>query len=309
MVNGNGFYGHANMSIGAKIAIAEEMRKHTGKTYYDLLAHSIVVELVNKMLASGVFPMSVAMSLAVDGESWFLDRKRSSDLIRGWKQACDLAGCVWADCSLTSQDGVFAPGMSLLSGSASGVAKRGQLLDPANIVPGDFIIMLEGSGVAHESLAVARRAMSHLSHGYASELPDGKLYGEALLEPGQIHVDFMEMVLGSDMKVHGCVNMNGSGWRKIMKAEQPLAYVIDRLPRMQSIFWFIQEYGLLTDEDAFASLDMGASLVLFVRPQDVAQLRELCKKHDRHDMFVAGRVEESPEKKLVIKPKNLEFRV
>lgn len=310
MVNGAGFYGHVSMGVGAKIVLAEEMRKHNGRTHYDAIAHDCVVDLTNEIVASGVMPTAVAMHLAVDGERWYEDRKRSSDLIRGWFKGCEESRCVWASRSLSYEHGVFLPGMSSLSGSLSGVARRNHLLDPANIMPKDLIIMVESPTVSSGGLILAKRALSHLSDGYATELPDGKMYGETLLEPKKSYVGLIKDLLETGVHVRTCVNLSGEGgWRKIMKAEQPLSYKIDRLPPIQAIHWFIQEHGLLSDEECYAHMNMGAGFVIFIRPQDLVAFKEVMKKHEgEHSAFLAGHVEASDQvSKLYIKPKDLVY--
>ncbi len=313
---GNGkpsFFGHVEEGLGTKNLVADALRKLTGgKTYYDAIAQDTIAMIVNDMCTLGIFPATVAMHLAVGSPDWFKDEARATDLINGWGNACDLARCIWAGGETPTLKDIILPEAALLSGSAFGVAKHDKLLDPDNIQPGDMIVLLESSGIHANGLTLARSIADKLPAGYATLLSDGRMYGEALLDPTHIYCDLIEECLDFGIDIHYGVNITGHGWRKLMRAQQRFAYVIEELPTQLPIFDFIQQYGPVSDEEAYGNLNMGAGFALFIHPEDRRKFQEMYDAIYSHvvrrfDAIIAGRVERSNVKKVVIKPKGLEY--
>src|SRR5207244_1194696 len=75
-----------------------------------------------------------------------------------------------------------------------------------------------------------------LAKGYLTELPDGRTYGETLLDATHIYAPIVAECVKRQIEVHYAVNVTGHGWRKFMRPNQPHTYVIDTLPRPQAIF-------------------------------------------------------------------------
>ncbi len=107
---------HVEEGLGTKNLVADAMSRITGKSYYDQCAQDTVAMIVNDMITLGVMPVSVAMHLAVDSSEWFNNKQRTEDLIKGWADACKLAGCVWSGGETPTLKGIIEPDTSLLSG-------------------------------------------------------------------------------------------------------------------------------------------------------------------------------------------------
>ncbi len=308
--------GHVEEGLGTKSLVADAMYQLTGKSYYDQVAQDTVAMIVNDMITLGVLPLSVAMHVAVGESSWFADEQRCRDLIDGWKRACDRARCTWGCGETPTLEGIIMPGTALLSGSAIGSLKpKACLINPARIRHGDVIILIGSSGIHANGLTMARKIASKLPEGYLTKLDDGRTYGETLLDPTHIYVGLIEDCLNAGVIIHYGVNITGHGWRKLMRATQPFSYIIERLPKQLPIFDFIQKYGPMEDDQAYGNLNMGAGFALYVSEQDVPKVFQVAVDgwlparypHIEVTPIVAGHIE-SGERKVVIKPKNLEFK-
>lgn len=309
------YLAHVEEGLGTKCLVADFMYRITGKTYYDQIAQDTVAMIVNDMVTLGALPLSVAMHLAVGDSSWFNDEKRCRDLVLGWKTACNLARCAWGGGETPTLKGVIIPGTVVLSGSAMGIVKsKDRLITADNIQHGDAIVLIESSGIHANGLTMARKiGEREIEPGvpgdsptlYMEKLPDGRTYGETLLDPTHIYVGLIEDCLRHDVNIHYAVNITGHGWRKLMRATQPFTYVIDHLPKQLPVFDFIQKHGPVSDEEAYGNFNMGAGFALYVSEPDVAKVCEtalnlgLCA-------FWAGHIE-SGDKNVVIKPKDLEY--
>ena len=302
------YLAHVEEGLGTKNLVADSMYRITGKSYYDNIAEDTVAMIVNDMITLGALPLSVAMHLATGDSKWFDDEKRCRDLIGGWKNACNLARCVWGGGETPTLKGVIVPGTVLVSGSAIGIVKpKKRLITAENIRHGDAIIFVESSGIHANGLTMARKIADKLPDGYLTKLGNGRTYGETLLDPTHIYVALIEECLNQGVNVHYAVNITGHGWRKLMRATKPFAYIIEALPSQQLIFEFIQKHGPVDDAEAYGNFNMGAGFALYVSEADVKKVEEVAKSH-HFDVLCAGHIERSKEKKVVIKPKGLEYQ-
>jgi phosphoribosylformylglycinamidine cyclo-ligase len=173
----------------------------------------------------------------------------------------------------------------------------------------DAIVIFESSGIHANGLTLAREIAAKLPEGYMTKLSDGRTYGETLLDPTHIYVPAIEDCLDNGVRIRYAVNITGHGWRKLMRAPQPFAYVIDKLPKPLPIFDFIQENGPVDNREAYGNLNMGAGFAIYVPIEDVPKVFDTILVH-KHPFtaFLAGHVEKSDTKKVVIEPKKgLEF--
>ncbi len=306
------YFAHVEEGLGTKNLVADAMYRFTGKSYYDHIAQDTVAMIVNDMITLGALPLSVAMHLAVGDSSWFDDEKRCRDLVEGWKNACNLARCVWGGGETPTLKGVVVPGAVVLSGSAMGLVKpKERLITADNIQHGDAIIFIESSGIHANGLTMARKIADKLPDGYLTEIANGRTYGETLLDPTHIYVDLVELCQNHGVDIHYAVNITGHGWRKLMRATQSFAYIVENLPIQQPIFEFIQKHGPVDDEEAYGNFNMGAGFALYVSEADVIKVWDVFSYFPKtlkpFRALYAGHIERSDKKKVAIKPKGLEY--
>lgn len=227
------YFAHVEEGLGTKNLVADAMYRLAGKSYYDYVAQDTVAMIVNDMITLGALPLSVAMHLAVGDSKWFDNEKRCRDLVEGWRNACNLARCVWGGGETPTLRDVVVPGTIVLSGSAIGLVKpKKRLITADNIQHGDTIVLVESSGIHANGLTMARKigerkdgfwrrlvhlflpkyfSLRALPDGYLTRLEDGRTYGETLLDPTHIYVGLIEDCLDRDVAIHYAVNITGHG--------------------------------------------------------------------------------------------------
>ena len=301
------YLAHVEEGLGTKNLVADAMyRLVPTRSYYDHIAQDTVAMIVNDMVTLGALPLAVAMHLGAGSSEWFLDERRTSDLIDGWKTACQLARCAWGGGETPTLSGVVEAATVVLAGSAVGVIKpKGQLIR-ANIEHGDAIVAFESSGIHANGLTLARAIAARAPNGYLTPLRDGRTYGEALLDATHIYVPIIEGCLNRGVDIHYAVNVTGHGWRKLMRASGLFAYVVEQLPEPLPVFDFIQSVGNVDDAEAYGNLNMGVGFALYVPESDVATVLDVAKGLP-FGAFRAGHVERSAAKRVVITPKRLEY--
>jgi phosphoribosylformylglycinamidine cyclo-ligase len=300
------YFAHVEEGLGTKNLVADAMYRLAGKSYYDHIAQDTVAMIVNDMITLGALPLSVAMHLAVGDSNWFNDEQRCRDLVEGWKNACNLARCVWGGGETPTLKGVVVLEAIVLSGSAMGLVKpKERLITANNIQHGDVIVLVESSGIHANGLTMARKIADKLPDGYLTRLNDGRTYGETLLDATHIYVGLVEDCLNRGVNIHYAVNITGHGWRKLMRATQSFAYIVERLPKQLPIFDFLQEHGPVDDAEAYGNFNMGAGFALYISEADADAALEVAASHNL-GVLRAGHIERG-EKKVVIKPKGLEY--
>ncbi|MFH1575896.1 MAG: AIR synthase related protein [Candidatus Nealsonbacteria bacterium] len=324
----NSYLAHVEEGLGTKNLVADAMYRLTGKSYYDQIAQDAVAMIVNDMITLGALPLSAAMHLAVGDSNWFNDEKRCRDLVEGWKNACNMARCAWGCGETPTLKDIIVPNAVVLSGSATGIIEpKERLIRADDIQHGDAIIFIESSGIHANALTIARKVAERkdgfwrriaylffpekfpsrtLPDGYLTILTDGRTYGETLLDPTHIYVALIENCLNRGVKIHYSVNITGHGWRKLMRATQPFAYIIEHLPKQLPIFDFLQKHGPVDDTEAYGNFNMGAGFALYVSEIDVKKVLEAAK-FLKFTALRAGHIERSDKKKIVIEPKDLEY--
>jgi phosphoribosylformylglycinamidine cyclo-ligase len=301
------YLAHVEEGLGTKNLVADAMyRLIPGRSYYDHIAQDTVAMIVNDMITLGALPLAVAMHLGVGSSDWFKDERRAEDLVDGWRKACQLARCAWGGGETPTLSGVVEAAAVVMAGSAIGMIKPKGRLIRANIQHGDAIVVFESSGIHANGLTLARAIAERAPNGYLTPLRDGRTYGEALLDPTHIYVGVIEDCLNRGADIHYAVNITGHGWRKLMRAPDPFAYVVERIPAPPAVFDFIQSIGGVDDGEAYGNFNMGAGFAIYVPEAEVAIVLDIAKSFP-FQAFRAGHVEKSASKRVVITPKGLEY--
>ncbi len=302
-----GYLAHVEEGLGTKNLVADAMyRLVQTRSYYDHIAQDTVAMIVNDMVTLGALPLAVAMHLGVGSSDWFTDDRRTEDLVDGWRKACQLARCAWGGGETPTLNGIVEAATVVLAGSAIGIIKPKARLIRANVQHGDAIVLFESSGIHANGLTLARAVAERAPNGYLTPLRDGRPYGEALLDPTHIYVGAVEDCLNQGVDIHYAVNITGHGWRKLMRAADPFAYVVERTPTPHPVFEFIQATGGVDDAEAYGNFNMGAGFAIYVPEGEVAKVLDIVNAFPFAALH-AGHVERSAAKRVVITSKGLEY--
>lgn len=304
------YFGHVEEGLGTKNLVADAMYARTGRSYYDHIAQDTVAMIVNDMATAGAVPLSIAMHLAVGDSDWFKDERRATDLLEGWKRACDLSGAIWGGGETPTLKDVVYPNAVVLSGSAFGIVKPKERLIKSRIRDGDSIIAVESSGIHANGLTLARKIADRLPDGYLTTMNDGRSYGDALLDPTIIYVRMVEKCLDAGIDIHYAVNVTGHGWRKLMRANEPFSYEIENLAHVPQVFRFIQQHAAMTDRAMYETFNMGVGFVLYVPVEQADAALMLINRAGVPSpwrAYEAGRIRTNDRKQVVIKPLGITF--
>ncbi|MBI2033002.1 MAG: phosphoribosylformylglycinamidine cyclo-ligase [Candidatus Levybacteria bacterium] len=292
--------------LGTKNLIADGMRKTTGKTYYDIVAHDTVATIINDLITVGAKPLVLHAYWAIEDNVWLLDSARMKDLITGWKRACDIAGVAWGGGETATMKQIVVKDTAEFAGSAIGIIKnKNRLILDKKLRAGDRMLFLKSNGVNANGISLTRAIAKRLSKGYATKLSDGTYYGEALLRKSNIYAKLVQDLLDAGISIHYISNITGHGMRKVMRARGNFTYVIEKIFDPQEIFLFIQKHAGIDDFEIYQTYNMGQDYAIFIPENQMQKALQIVKKN-KFQGLDAGYIEKG-ERRVIIKPKNLTY--
>lgn len=291
--------------LGTKNLVAEAMRPITGRTYHEQLAQDDIAMIVNDVITVGAMPMVVNAYFAAGSSDWFSDEEKMEDLTNGFRDTCNKAGAVWGGGESPALKGIILDGTADLAGACVGeINPKSRLTLGDKIRPGDRIMIVESSGIHANGLTLARDVETRLPNGYETLLPDGRMYGEALLTPTHIYVKLIRDLFEAGVDIHYLVNVTGHGWRKLMRANRDFTYVVNSVP-VPDEFTLIQDVSHNDDKEMYGNLNMGAGFAIYVPGADVDKVQQISLENG-FSTYDSGHIEEGP-RQVVIESKNLVF--
>ena len=299
--------------LGSKALVADEMRRLTGKSYYDSIAQDTIAMAINDLITVGATPLIVQAYWAAGGSDWFTDAQRSEALVDGWKRACDACRVAWGGGETPALAGIVADGRIDLAASCTGLINpKSRLSVGAKLAPGDAIVLLASSGIHANGLSLARKLVERLPQGFLTPLPDSgdasgamQTYGDALLAPTVLYAPVTEALFQAGITPHYCANITGHGWRKLLRHPAQHRYRIHTVPEVTPVLKFIQHHAQQDDREAYSTFNMGAGFALFVKAEDALRTAEVAQSVGVQ-AWVCG-VVEAGAKELLIEPLGIRF--
>lgn len=292
--------------LGTKNLVADGIQKITNKIYYDVIGHDTVAAIVNDLITVGAKPLVIHAYWAVGNNSFMKNEDRMRALIAGWKKACDLSGATWGGGETPTYQGLVNPETIDLGGSAVGIISPAKnLITDKKLKLGDRILFLKSNGINANGLSLARAIAKKLPKGYATKLPNGKMYGEALLTKTNIYAKLIEDLQRNKVDIHYISNITGHGLRKIMRARSNFTYVIEKIFDPQEIFLFIQKHANLNDYEMYQTFHMGQDYAIFIPEKDIEKGQKIITKN-KFQSIDAGYIKKG-KRQVIIKPKNITY--
>lgn len=307
---GDAYLASITECLGTKALVADAMRNEQAesgapgaprRTWYDHIAQDTIATAVNDLVTVGARPLSIHAYWAAGSSDWFDDTERMNDLVDGWKAACDVLGMAWGGGETPCLTGVVEERAIDLAASCVGIIRpKSRLTLGEDLAAGDAIVLLESSGIHANGLTLARKLSERLPEGYATIMPGGRTYGEALLDPTVLYPPVTEAAFEAGIGLRYIANITGHGWRKIMRHPGRFTYRISEVPPVPEVLQFMVDETRQNAEEAYGSLNMGAGFALFVRPED-GDAAVACAEAQGIRAWIAGKVEDGP-RQVVIEP-------
>lgn len=292
--------------LGTKSLIARQLRGHTGAGVFANVAYDTVAAIVNDLCCVGALPLVVNAYFATGSSSWYSDSEVHGALLLGWREGCADAGATWGGGESPSLAGLVSELDIELAGSAVGLVPtgRGPLLGD-DLVAGDEIVLVGSTGLHANGASLARMVADRLPDGYATSLPSGRSFGEALLDRSLIYAGLVRSLLESGVAIHYLSHVTGHGFLKLMRPRRDLTYRIRELPEVPEVLAFLAARAGLSVHEAYSTLNMGTGFAVYCAAGQGEAVTRLAADLGLAS-HVAGLVEDGP-RRVVLEPVGVEF--
>lgn len=219
--------------------------------------------------------------------------------------------------------------------------KRSEVIDNANIQPGDVIVGLESfgqasyektynGGMGSNGLTSARHDVFHnylakkYPESFDASVPENLVYsgqvkltdpvkgspldaGKLVLSPTRTYAPIIKQILSKYQSntIHGMVHCSGGAQTKILHFVNKLHIVKDNMFPVPPLFKLIQEQSKTDWKEMYQVFNCGHRMELYVASEVAQDIIDISKSF-QVDAKIIGRVEASEKKKLTI---NSEFGV
>jgi len=221
--------------------------------------------------------------------------------------------------------------------------KKSQVIDNANIKPGNVIVGLSSSGQASyekeynggmgsNGLTSARHDVfskilaEKYPESFDNDIPEDLIYsgtksltdkvenspidaGKLVLSPTRTYAPIIKKILSefSNKEINGMVHCSGGAQTKILHFIDNLHIVKDNMFNVPPLFKLIQQESKTDWKEMYQVFNMGHRMELYVNPEIADEVIAISKSFNV-DAKIVGRVEASDEKKLTIKSEFGEFK-
>lgn len=214
--------------------------------------------------------------------------------------------------------------------------KKSDVIDNANIKPGNVIVGLSSfgkasyekeynGGMGSNGLTSARhdvfsKALAEkYPESFDSSIPEELIYsgtksltdkiegapldtGKLVLSPTRTYAPIIKKILSqfSNKEIHGMVHCSGGAQTKILHFVENLHIIKDNLFPVPPLFKLIQQESKTDWKEMYQVFNMGHRMELYVNESIANQIIEISKSFDV-DARIIGRVEAADKKRLTIK--------
>ncbi|HEX3299993.1 MAG TPA: phosphoribosylformylglycinamidine cyclo-ligase [Actinomycetota bacterium] len=249
----------ATDGVGTKLEIA----RATGRR--STVGIDLVAMCADDVVCTGAEPLFFLDYIAVGR----VVPEHVAELVAGVAEGCRRAGCALLGGETAEHPGVMPGDQFDLAGFCVGTVDETNVLGPSRVRDGDVLIGLPSSGLHANGYSLVRRV---LLDGRSLDTPLselGRSLADELLEPCAIHTPEV-LTMHRDGLVHAAAHITGGGIVENLARILPegLGARLDRGAwTEQPIFGLLQRQAGLTDDDLFATFNMGLGMILAVAPE------------------------------------------
>jgi phosphoribosylformylglycinamidine cyclo-ligase len=277
----------ATDGVGTKLEIA----RRTGRL--DTVGIDLVAMCADDVACTGAEPLFFLDYVAVGR----VEPTRIASIVEGVAEGCRRAGCALLGGETAEHPGVMEEDAFDLAGFCVGVVDEPSLLGPHRVREGDVVIGLASTGLHANGYSLVRSAL--LPEFDLDDTPRGldQQLADELLEPCAIYAPDV-VALAGDGLLHAAAHVTGGG-------------ILENLPRAlpeglgatlyrgswpeQPIFGLLRETAGASDDEMFATFNMGLGMLLVVYPEVAPDVLE----RSTHGAYRVGEVTSGPGIRVV----------
>jgi phosphoribosylformylglycinamidine cyclo-ligase len=196
--------------------------------------------------------------------------EEAAAIVEGIAEGCRRAGCALLGGETAEHPGVMGERQLDLAGFCVGVVDDEGLIGPDRVLEGDVLVGLASSGVHTNGFSLIRSALLVEGPQMLDAVPEGfhRSLADELLEPTVIYAPLVVSLARAGL-VHAAAHVTGGGLPENVPRALPggLGAEIDLggWP-VPAIFELVRTAADASDDDMFATFNMGLGMVLVVSP-------------------------------------------
>ncbi|CCF60346.1 hypothetical protein KAFR_0J02820 [Kazachstania africana CBS 2517] len=263
----------ATDGVGTKLLIAQETNIH------DTVGIDLVAMNVNDLVVQGAEPLFFLDYFATGS----LDTQIATDFISGVADGCIESGCALIGGETSEMPGMYGPGHYDTNGTAVGAVLKNNILPKIeNMQAGDVLLGLASNGIHSNGYSLVRRIIKHVDLSWEDKCPweESITVGQATLVPTKIYVKQLLPSIKEKLLL-GLAHITGGGLvENIPRAlpEQLQAQIDMTTWEVPPVFKWLSKAGNVPDEDILRTFNMGIGMVLIIKKQNVARVKELLRE-------------------------------
>lgn len=292
--------------LGTKSIIARLVEGDCQTNPFHNVAYDTVAAIVNDLCCVGAAPLVVNAYFATGSSEWYGSAERQEALLSGWRRACEDAHATWGGGESPSLPELVYSEDIELAGSAVGLVPPG--IEPVlgqDLEDGDEIVLVASTGLHANGSSLARLVADRLDDGYATRLPSGARFGEALLAHAPIYSTLVSRLIERRIPLHYLSHITGHGLLKLMRPARAFTYVIDALPPVPEVLDFMVEQADLSPSTAYSTFNMGCGFAIYCARGSGGEIVDIAGAAG-YAAHVAGRVCAGP-RRVVLEPVDVTF--
>ncbi len=327
---------HAD-GAGTKSSLAYLYWKETGDlSVWKGIAQDAIIMNVDDLLCVGC-TSGILMSSTIGRNKQLIPGEVISEIINGSEEVLQMLRDHGVDIRSTGGETADVGDLVktiIVDSTVTARMKRSEVINNANIQPGDLIVGLASygqatyeqeynGGMGSNGLTSARHDV--FGHDYAEKYPasfdenvpaelvysgtrkltdqvdgTGVDAGKLVLSPTRTYAPIIQSIL-KEMRseIHGMVHCSGGAQTKVLHFVDRLRVVKDNLLPTPPLFQMIQEESGTDWKEMYKVFNMGHRMELYVAEESADEVMEISKSFNV-DAQIVGRVEASEKKELVI---------
>ncbi|MGH2580718.1 MAG: phosphoribosylformylglycinamidine cyclo-ligase [Actinomycetota bacterium] len=196
--------------------------------------------------------------------------EEAAAMVEGIAEGCRRAGCALLGGETAEHPGVMAEQQLDLAGFCVGVVDDEGLIGPHRVREGDVLVGLASRGVHANGFSLIRSALLVEGPQMLDAVPEGfhRSLADELLEPTVIYAPLVVSLARAGL-VHAAAHVTGGGLPENVPRALPggLGAEIDLGSwAVPAIFELVRRAADVSDDDMFATFNMGVGMVLVVTP-------------------------------------------
>ncbi len=282
--------------VGTKLKLALQLDIH------NTVGIDLVAMCVNDLIVQGAEPLFF-LDYYATGK---LSVDVAAEVIAGIARGCEIAGAALIGGETAEMPGMYNPGDYDLAGFCVGIVDKPNVIDGQSVKTGQAIIGLSSSGPHSNGYSLIRKIIDHVNADVNQDF-HGQSLGEALLTPTQIYVKPL-LTLFEKRKVHALAHITGGGLLENIPRVLPkhAQAVIDKHAwQRPAIFDWLQENGMVADDEMYRTFNCGIGMTLIVDQADVeGTIQHFSRENtgEDFDAILIGQIEtHTGEPQVIIK--------